>query len=288
MERRGFHTFITKEQAEADKFASQAWHFLYTTKARHAFGMPMAQNQFVNHIKGVQLLSTKVGLTHSMKNLVWHHDFDIGTIFPQSFDISDADSAETQDFREDFKFGQVVAFLKTALAASNAFLKKNMVKVIICVAIAERRIFILSGRLLEQVKRDPQFTPSELDTVSDDIYDLLSKGNTAVDFTKTSWFRPLQRRFADTSETDMKEKVREVLDQLRGLIGENQFSLTDQRNQWIIKPGGKSRGRGIEIHSDLGDLLRRVRQPGEFKGCWVVQKYIERPLIVLGKKFDVR
>ena len=157
----------------------------------------MARNQLVNHIKGGQLLSTKVGLTHSMKNLVWHHNFDIGTIFPQSFDISDADSAETQDFREDFKFGQVVAFLKTAVSAKDAFLKKNMMKAIICVSIAERRIFILSGQLLEQLKRDPQFTPSELDTVSDDLYDLLSKGNTAVDFTKASWFRPLQRKFAD-------------------------------------------------------------------------------------------
>ena len=95
-----------------------------------------------------------------------------------------------------------------------------MVKVIICIAIAERRIFILSGKLLEQIKRDPQFTPNELDTVSDDIYDLLTKTNTAIDFTKTSWFRPIQRRFADTSENDMKATVKELLDQLRQLIGE--------------------------------------------------------------------
>ena len=60
------------------------------------------------------------------------------------------------------------------------------------------------------------------------------------------------------------------------------------RNQWIIKPGGKSRGRGIEIHNDLRELLHRVNQPGEFRGCWVAQKYIEKPLIVIGKKFDVR
>ena len=98
------------------------------------------------------------------------------------------------------------------MASNNAFLKKHMIKVIICIAIAERRIFILSGRLLEQVKRDPQFTPSELDTVSDDVYDLLTKSNSIVDFTKTSWFRPIQRRFADTSDSDMKATVQELLD----------------------------------------------------------------------------
>ena len=101
----------------------------------------------------------------------------------------------------------MVSFLKTVMASNNAFLKKHMIKVIICIAIAERRIFILSGRLLEQVKRDPQFTPSELDTVSDDVYDLLTKSNSIVDFTKTSWFRPIQRRFADSSDNDMKATV---------------------------------------------------------------------------------
>jgi len=48
--------------------------------------------------------------------------------------------------------------------------------------------------------------------VSDDIYDLLTKSNTAIDFTKTSWFRPIQKRFADTSDADMKTTVKDLLD----------------------------------------------------------------------------
>ena len=109
------------------------------------------------------------------------------------------------------------------------------------------------------MKTNPEFIPSLLDTVSDDIYDLLSKGNSLADPTKASWWRPIQKRFADTSETELKALVKELMEQLRSLFGSNQFGLTDIRNQWIIKPGGKSRGRGIEIHSDLGDLLQRVR-----------------------------
>ena len=50
-----------------------------------------------------------------MKNLVWRHNIDIGRVFPQSFDISDDKSEEVKDFREDFKFTGVVAFLNTAI-----------------------------------------------------------------------------------------------------------------------------------------------------------------------------
>jgi len=77
-----------------------------------------------------------------------------------------------------------------------------------------------------------------------------------------------------------------VLEELRDLIGVKQFSLTDNRNLWIIKPGAQSRGRGIEILSDIDEMLHRMRVSG--LTIWVVQKYIERPLIILGKKFDIR
>ena len=46
-----------------------------------------------------------------MKNLVWIYNMDIGRTFPQSFDISDANSEEFKDFREDFKFTYVISFL---------------------------------------------------------------------------------------------------------------------------------------------------------------------------------
>ena len=76
------------------------------------------------------------------------------------------------------------------------------------------------------------------------------------------------------------------MEQLEALIGPKQFSLTDLRNLWIIKPGSLSRGRGIEIHSDLNELIQRIKI--SLKSIWVVQKYIERPLIIMGKKFDIR
>lgn len=53
-----------------------------------------------------------------------------------------------------------------------------------------------------------------------------------------------------------------------------------------MKPGGKSRGRGIEIHTDFDDLLKSIMVSKDT--IWVTQKYIEKPLIIIGKKFDMR
>ena len=80
-----------------------------------------------------------------MKNLIWRQNIDIGRVFPQSFDISDPQSEEFKDFREDLKFTGVVSFLNSAAASEN-FVKKNFEKVTIALAIAERRVHLLSGR----------------------------------------------------------------------------------------------------------------------------------------------
>ena len=53
-----------------------------------------------------------------------------------------------------------------------------------------------------------------------------------------------------------------------------------------MKPGGKSRGRGIEIYTDVQELINSITSSRDT--IWVVQKYIERPLIIIGKKFDIR
>ena len=59
----------------------------------------------MNHFEGTKTLTTKVGLTHSMKNLVWQHDIDINEVFPQSYDLTDFESEEFKEFLYEMKFG---------------------------------------------------------------------------------------------------------------------------------------------------------------------------------------
>lgn len=69
--------------ADNEKFTSLAFHFMYATKSKDCFRLNnLAINQHINHFEGTKSLTTKSGLTHNMKNLIWKHTIDIDTSFP--------------------------------------------------------------------------------------------------------------------------------------------------------------------------------------------------------------
>jgi tubulin polyglutamylase TTLL9 len=69
---------------------------------------------------------------------------------------------------------------------------------------------------------------------------------------------------------------------------------------WIMKPAGKSQGKGIFLFRKLKDITEWKKEdyfrsfPQEDKGdkeppeTYVVQKYIDNPLLIAGRKFDTR
>jgi len=79
------------------------------------------------------------------------------------------------------------------------------------------------------------------------------------------------------------------------------------RNIWIVKPSCLSRGRGIALFNDLPGIRSYTRSSERQEAAeelleerpwedgtsinnhsWIVQKYIENPLIIRNKKFDIR
>jgi hypothetical protein len=56
---------------------------------------------------------------------------------------------------------------------------------------------------------------------------------------------------------------------------------------WLVKPANLNQGRGIEIFRSLKQILSFLGSK-PLNSLWVVQKYIEKPLLYYGRKFDIR
>jgi tubulin--tyrosine ligase len=56
---------------------------------------------------------------------------------------------------------------------------------------------------------------------------------------------------------------------------------------WLIKPAAMNQGKGIELSNSLKEIIRYIASRSPFS-TWVVQKYIEKPMLYKGRKFDIR
>jgi len=65
-------------------------------------------------------------------------------------------------------------------------------------------------------------------------------------------------------------------------------AISETKNQriWLVKPGDKAnRGNGIRIYDSAEEVADRVDSK---ERSWVVQKYMEHPLLIHKRKFDMR
>ena len=84
--------------------------------------------------------------------------------------------------------------------------------------------------------------------------------------------------------SDYSSKISEILDILEKNLP--QYKLNGFRNIWIMKPSNLSRGRGVTCVDSLLPIEQSLSATND-SGV-IVQKYIENPLIIKNRKFDIR
>jgi tubulin monoglycylase TTLL3/8 len=213
------------------------------------------------------MITTKVGLSRSLRKLIWFKAVDIDSFFPKCFDVNEVH--EMEEFITEFQVLKAESILKQAEGG-----KKLPPEVMtVALTISMRRLRDLDDLIDSHDMRDWSL-------VKEQEWAFLNAKWTPELIASTreeAWFRDLQ---LSLDATDIK-----LPDVLAGLKAKfPQYTINGKRNAWIIKPAGLSRGRGISCHCDLDTILRVFRR----EGLWVAQKYIESPLTLLRKKFDIR
>lgn len=246
----------------------------------------LLEYQVVNHFEKNSKITTKVGLSHSLRNLIWFNNIDIDTFFPRCFDASE--QAELDDLVTEVKAVKAESVLRRY--CNGGKIEENVVKV--ALGVCKRRL-----KDLDDLIDDPNIQNFTLVTAEEWAV-LASDEMTTEELQRQKheeWLvrNEMSPKVPVAQQTDTKfvscpednplfEEIQSVLSQFKEKFP--QFGINGCGNTWIAKPASLSRGRGIACFNSLVQILDYLRKEGQ----WVVQKYIENPLLILNKKFDIR
>ena len=201
---------------------------------------------------------------------------DRDDFFPRCFDLS----LEIVSFTEIFKFTKTLSVLKAmSLYGRDAF---SVEVVDSCFSVAKEFLADVDDRI------DAHGFGLKFPGPAWEILETVDSENPGR---KLKPFDPLSKKVKKRKPPKLAPDQPHVDLEISSLLTawaekDSQASMVSARNPlWILKPAGKSRGRGIHLTTHLAEILEISRKTEQM---WVVQKYVENPLLVNGKKFDIR
>nr|XP_021494597.1 protein monoglycylase TTLL8 [Meriones unguiculatus] len=272
-------------------------YLLWTIKRDVVDYHSLSYDQMLNHYGKTASFTTKIGLCLNMRSLPWYVQANPNTFFPRCYGL--CTESEKQEFLDDFRRTVASSILKWVVNHQNNCNKtKGKTK-------------------KEEAKNDDPNTKKDPDAcesqgLSGQLID------TACKVCQT-YLGQLEHEDIDVSETSTEalsdEEWNELIQQYYLLVHGNAFIIDSRsyfsqcqtllskissvnpqteidgiRNIWIIKPAAKSRGRDIVCMDRVENILELVATDNQTvkDNKWVVQKYIETPLLIYDTKFDIR
>ncbi|EHB13897.1 Tubulin monoglycylase TTLL3 [Heterocephalus glaber] len=233
-------------------------YLIWTTRRDMMDCRFLAKDQMINHYARAGSFTTKVGLCLNLRNLQWFDEADADSFFPRCYRLGAEDDkkafiGDKQPKQEKKPMSVSPEFVDEALCACEEYLSN-----------------LAHTDIDKDVEAPLYLSPEGWALFLRRYYQVVHEG--------------AELKYLDTQV----QRCEDILQQLRAVVP--QIDMEGDRNIWIVKPGAKSRGRGIMCMDHLEEMLKLVDyNPMVVKdGKWVVQKYIERPLLIFGTKFDLR
>ncbi|XP_031810642.1 tubulin monoglycylase TTLL3 [Sarcophilus harrisii] len=299
-------------------------YFIWTTRRDVIDCRFLCKEQMINHYARAGSFTTKVGLCLSLRNLPWFDEANADSFFPRCYRLGAED--EKQAFMEDFWLTAARNVLKLVVKSWDPYPEENdptkPPSTLLEKCLEGQKLATSISSSFNFLPSLPQLPPefsgvkhhkkTNVKEVSSKLIEdalqaceghLSSLAHEDIDNTMESPMAPTQADWAfflqqyyqvihegaELKKIDSQiQRCEDILQQLRAVVP--QIDMEGDRNIWIVKPGAKSRGRGIVCMDHLEEMLKLVDcDPMIVKdGKWVVQKYIERPLLIFGTKFDLR
>ncbi|XP_069011393.1 tubulin monoglycylase TTLL3 isoform X1 [Embiotoca jacksoni] len=266
-------------------------YFYWTTRRDDIDCRCIRNDQMTNHYGNAGTFTTKVGLCVNLRNLRWFDTADPDTFFPRCYRLGAED--EKHAFIEDFRRTACTSLLQHVVETTGW--RRDDVE-------GEELRFnnCFSEDLDEHQSVAPDVIQKALH-VCQEFLSVLNHGDidapteTPAAVEERQWLEFLKDYYMVVHEGALirgssvfVESCQKMLARLQEACP--QLDTDGLNNIWIIKPGAKSRGRGIMCMNRLDDILALVNTDRSLskESKWVVQKYLERPLLVHGTKFDLR
>ncbi|KFP10717.1 Tubulin monoglycylase TTLL3, partial [Egretta garzetta] len=262
----------------------QVPYFIWTNRCGAVDCRLLRQDQVVNHYAQVGAFTTKEGLCLNLRNLPWFDQADPDTFFPRCYRLGAVD--ERQAFIEDFRLTAARSLLKVALE------KAGDVPVGTEQPPKSSKGPDVPHTMPPTAGPGPPLPPQLVEEALQVCKQHLgSLGHQDIDgdprsphMMGTDWNRFLREYYCVVHEgaglvlsKAQRERCCALLQRLAGRLP--QLGMEGDRHGWILKPGARG---GVRR------LAGGCAAPSSRAGEWVVQKYVERPLLIFGTKFDVR